>query len=124
MRTRRSSRLVIPVALAFGVAIVAARYEIVHGPAQRDLYWAFLPALPATLLAVLLLRHARDLDELERRLHLDALAIALAVLAISIVVVGLFQKAGILGDDATLWLLLAAVGSYLAGYWTSRRRFD
>jgi hypothetical protein len=123
MKSSRAFPLVLPLALIFGISIIVARFEILHGSARLAFYWALAPALPACALAVVLLRHARNLDELERRLHLDALAIALAVLAISIVVVGLLQRAHIVGVDATLWLFLAGVGAYLAGYWFTRRMF-
>lgn len=123
--TFRLSRWIVPAtALAFGISVILSRYAIVHGAGGRSAFlWSLLPALPASVLAVLLVRYAEYLDELEQRLHLGGLAFALAAMSVSTLVVGLLQKAQIVGVDATLWLWLVGVAAYLVGYWLNRRRF-
>jgi hypothetical protein len=52
---------------------------------------AWLPAIPFVVVMVLLVRGIRGLDELERRIHLEALVVAFPLTMLVLMVLGLFE---------------------------------
>lgn len=67
---------------------------------------AVLPVLPAALMLRAIYRHIRDSDELQRRLHLEALAISASVISLVSMALGFLAAAKVivLGGDVLLWV--------------------
>lgn len=67
---------------------------------------ALLPVLPAALMLRAIYRHIRDSDELQRRLHLEALAISASVVSLVSMALGFLAAARVivLGGDVLLWV--------------------
>lgn len=86
---------------------------------------AWLPAIPFVVVVVLLVRGIRELDELERRIHLEALVVAFPLTMLVLMVLGLFE----LGLDLDrenwgyrhVWAFLPFF--YLGGMLLARRRY-
>lgn len=67
---------------------------------------ALAPVLPAALMLRAIYRHVRDSDELQRRLHLEALAISASVISLVSMALGFLAAAKVivLGGDVLLWV--------------------
>ncbi|WP_150132246.1 hypothetical protein [Dokdonella koreensis] len=67
---------------------------------------ALAPVLPAALMVRAIYRHVRDSDELQRRLHLEALAVSASVVSIASMTLGFLAAAKVipLGGDVLLWV--------------------
>jgi uncharacterized membrane protein (DUF4010 family) len=115
-------------AVLFVVAYFAARAGI-ETFEPRSL-WALLSALlPVPFFAWLMwsiVRGVRGMDELERRIQLEALAIAFPFAILIAFAVGLLHLAGFHGTDnydlPRLWPLLLL--PYWFALWMSRRRYS
>jgi hypothetical protein len=86
---------------------------------------AWLPALPFALLLWLLIRGIRDADELERRIHLEALVVAFPLTMLMLMVLGLLEI-GIELDRENwgyrhVWAFLPLL--YIFGIVLARRRY-
>lgn len=75
---------------------------------------ALLPVLPAALMLRAIYRHVRDSDELQRRLHLEALAISASVVSLVSMALGFLAAARVivLGGDVLLWVFPALAGVF------------
>lgn len=84
---------------------------------------ALLPMLPLALVPVAVVRLLRDLDELQRRIQLEALAVAFAAGSLLTLAYGFLQLAG---APALSWGFVWPVygASWLAGTLVARRRYD
>lgn len=81
-------------ALATGLTVNwIFRHEELHSPAKPLL--GFLPALMAILFVVAFVKNARKLDEMRRRIHLQAAAIAFLLTVILTFVFDGLENAGI-----------------------------
>jgi hypothetical protein len=86
---------------------------------------AWTPVLPFALLLWLLIRGIRDADELERRIHLEALVVAFPLTMLMLMVLGLLE----IGIDLDrenwgyrhVWAFLP--GLYFLGVVLARRRY-
>ena len=81
---------------------------------------AVLPAIPAALVVLAVVRYVERLDELQRRIHLGALAFAAGVTAILTFTWGLLENAGF-PTISMLWVFplmcaLWGVGAAVAAY--------
>jgi hypothetical protein len=91
-------------------------------PVSARFALALLPA-PALIGAALAARRiARGLDELERRVQLEALATAFCVAGIAFLLYTQFQVAGMLGPEDWIMPWVAIWGGYLVGLGSARRR--
>jgi len=85
---------------------------------------ALLPA-PALIGVVLAARRiARHMDELERRIQLEALAMAFGVAGIAFLLFSQLQIAGMLGPEDWFIPWLAIWGGYVLGLAGARRRYQ
>lgn len=75
---------------------------------------ALLPILPFAFMLVFIVSHIRSMDELHRRVHLEALAIAFPLTLLLVMTLGLLDLAiGLSPDDWSYRHLLP----YLAGFY-------
>lgn len=93
-----------------------------YGPAAR-LVIAMAPIVMLVGMIALMARQVRHLDEMQRRIHLEALAIAFPAAAIIALAVEYLQKAGFAEGwtigDVWPWMLLV----YVPAYFLARRRY-
>jgi hypothetical protein len=76
------------------------------GPGWPKTALALLPLLPISWVILASIRHVLASDELERRQHLEALAIGVALVCVAGMALGLLGAAGVLVLDGTTVLLL------------------
>ena len=113
---------------AWFVAWIGARIvlEIPDAPAWARISAALAPTPLAAAALLAILRGARELDELERRIQLEALATAFVLAVLLIMTLGLMDLAVTLNRDdwsyRHVWALLPML--YLAGLVFSRRRYS
>lgn len=124
-RSRTGSGLYLASALS-GASIVAGVWLSRHlgpdGGAIR-VAAALLPLPFLVWLISTILRYARELDELERRLHLDALVIAAGGTTVLTLVIGSLQHAGLLGRWSWDGVWLVLIACYLVGFAIAARRY-
>lgn len=65
-------------------------------PAAVKVVMVLLPAIPFIVFLVRFIRHVRSLDELHRRVHLEALALAFPIAILFLMMLGLIERAGAL----------------------------
>lgn len=83
---------------------------------------ALAPMLPASLVPLLVLRHLRRLDELQRQIQLEALGFAFSGTAVITFAYGFLELAGLPDAPAfAVWPLMAAL--WVLGIALSSRRF-
>jgi len=86
---------------------------------------ALLPMLPIALLARAIVRVIRDSDELERRIDLEAAAIAGLAVGLGFFSLGLLASGEVIvldGSAVAIWVFPALCGTFgLAKLWASRR---
>jgi hypothetical protein len=94
-------------------------------PAWARIVAALLPAPIAGVSLLMILRSARELDELEQRIQLEALAIAFVLALLLIMTLGLMELAVTLNRDdwsyRHVWAMLPLF--YLLGLVITRRRY-
>lgn len=109
---------------AMGAYVVLLLLSIYLLQPKPEGWWrglvAVLPAIPATLVVLAVVRYVERLDELQRRIHLSALGFAAAATAILTFTWGLLENAGfsrismlwVFPLMCALWGIGAAVASY------------
>jgi hypothetical protein len=105
--TRRYSRDFLVAMVLYAMVIIPA-FHVLKGteaPWLRILL-ALLPTLPTLLAARAQLRFIRDCDELQRRIQLEAFALASLFLTLGAFALGLLALAGVVRLDAGLALVL------------------
>lgn len=75
-------------------------------PGALKLVIALAPALPIAWVVVATIRYVLGADELERRQHLEALAVSVAIVGVVSLVLGFLSAAKVLVLDSTLVLLM------------------
>jgi hypothetical protein len=114
-------------AVLFVVSYSGARLglERVEPGSTGALLLAFLPVPFFALVIAYYVRNVRALDELERRIQLEALALAFPVALAIVFTVGLLSLAGFHGEQnwdlPRLWPLVLL--PYWFGLWRARRRY-
>lgn len=73
------------------------------------------PLLPLAYLLRAMLRHVRDSDELQRRLHLEALAIAAMIVSFASMTAGFLVTARVIALDGSVLLWVFPVFAFLFG---------
>jgi hypothetical protein len=86
---------------------------------------ALLPMVPIALVARAIVRVIRDSDELERRIDLEAVAIAGLLVGLGFFSLGLLASGKVIkldGSAVAIWVFPALCGTYgIAKIWASRR---
>lgn len=127
-RAQRGNWRMVLVPALFVLAYFGARAGIENTePGSRAaLAFALLPVPAFALLVWGFLRNVRGLDELGRRIHLEALALAFPIALLVAFTAGLLDLAGFHGkgnwDLPRLWPLL--VFPYFVGVWLGQRRYS
>jgi hypothetical protein len=123
----RSWMMFVGVVALFLVAYMVARglLETVTTPAVR-VAAALLPIPPFILWLILMVRGARELDELQRRIQLEALAFAFPLTLILLLTLGLLEIAIELNPDdwsyRHVWAMLPLF--YFMGLALAKRRYE
>ncbi len=121
-----SNSIVIP--LAFAASYIAARWGIKVLPqgSREALVAALLPVPVFAWLIYSIVRGTRALDELERRIQLEALALAFPAALVILFTAGLLDLAGFHGEGN--WDLPRLLPLVLLPYWfglaLARRRYS
>lgn len=109
---------VYPVVLGAAMVLTGLAAEYEWPQALRYLI-ALLPVVPVVLAVLVLARALGELDELQRRIQLEALAFSLAGVVLVTVTVGMLAMAGLETPNWAWVALLAAMlwgtGQFLAG---------
>lgn len=104
---RRYTRQFMPAMLIYMVAMLYVwPLQKTMEPGLLKLASALLPVLPIAWLIVASIRYVLGHDELERRQHLEALAIGVAIVSVASMVLGFLAAANLIVVDASLALLL------------------
>jgi ABC-type dipeptide/oligopeptide/nickel transport system permease subunit len=108
------------VAAIVGVSAAFARDLI---PARFAAGVALLPALPLVLVALTILAYLRKIDELQRKVQLDAMAFSFALTSVTTFSYGLLQSYA--RAPAVSWTFVWPVLAvyWVIGLWFSRRRY-
>jgi hypothetical protein len=112
---------------AWFAAWIGARFVLESGavPVWARIAAAAAPAPIAGVALLTILRGARELDELEQRIQLEALAIAFVLGLLLIMTLGLLELAITLNRDdwsyRHVWAMLPLF--YLVGLFVSRKRY-
>ena len=126
---KRYKREFFPAIFGYTVAILASTWLLKHPLADAAVWQraaiGLLPMLPVTLVVRAMVRLIRDNDEMQRRIDLEAAAIAGTVVGLGYFSCGLLASAQVInvaGETALIWafpLLLFIFG--VAKVWTRRR---
>ena len=107
------------------VSIWLLKHALVDAPTALRATVALLPVIPIVLAIRAVLRVVRAGDELQRRIDLEALAIAAVAVGLGCLTVSFLQAAGIFDlsrGQAMTWVFPALWVAYvLARVWTARR---
>jgi hypothetical protein len=117
----------LPLSIAFGVSYVAARLLLeLDLPRPWPVVAALLPVLPFCLWLLAAIQGIRQSDELEQRIHLEALVVAFPLTLILLMTLGLLEMAVELSPDdwsyRHVWAMLPIL--YLLGLTLARRRYS
>ena len=85
---------------------------------------ASIPVLAFAVCLVTYLRLIRTLDEMQRRVHLEALGFAFPATAVVVLAFEYLRKAGVLLKLKPDYVLLAMAVLWLVGYILARRRYQ
>lgn len=104
---RRYAREFMPAMLIYMVAMLYVwPLQKAMEPGLLKVGAVLLPVLPIAWLIVASIRYVLGHDELERRQHLEALAIGVAIVSVASLVLGFLAAAKLIAVDASLALLL------------------
>jgi hypothetical protein len=110
----------------WGVTYIAARLALeLDLPSRARLLIALAPVLPFLLALVGVVRGIRSMDELHRRVHLEALVLAFPLTLLFIMTLGLLELAvGLSPDDWSYRHILPfLVMFYAFGLWRAWKRY-
>jgi hypothetical protein len=110
----------------WGVTYIAARLALeLELPARLRLVIAIVPVLPFLLALIGAIRGIRSMDELHRRVHLEALVFAFPLTLLFIMTLGLLELAvGLSADDWSYRHILPfLVMFYAFGLWRAWKRY-
>lgn len=110
----------------WGLTYIAARFALeLELPARVRLVVAVAPVLPFLLALVAAIRGIRAMDELHRRVHLEALVFAFPLTLLFVMTLGLLELAvGLSADDWSYRHILPfLVMFYAFGLWRAWKRY-
>ncbi|CAA9250274.1 MAG: hypothetical protein AVDCRST_MAG42-2192 [uncultured Chthoniobacterales bacterium] len=117
---------ILPTALWIGSylgAMLLLKYAAL--PASLKIAVAIVPVIPFVFFIRRFLVHLRNLDELQRRVHFEALAYAFPITILLLMTLGLLERANIIAAEKwsyeEVWLYLPLF--YLVGLAISWRRY-
>lgn len=115
-RERRAGGWFSVAGLAWAVAWVTAVHTLGHKlvAPPASLAVAAAPAVLAVVMLLLFMRYLRELDELQRRIQLGALAFSLGAMWIAVTAYPVFELAGAPKAASAPYVLVMAV-SYMVG---------
>ena len=127
MNARRAGRAYlwrfVPAMVGYVVLLLGALFLVQRFPAA---WWRFpvmiVPLLPLLLVVRAVARYLVDADELQRRIQLEALAVAFGAGSVLSFGYGLLQTVG-LPDLSWLWVWPVYAGCWLIGLLVARRRY-
>ncbi len=110
--------------LAYGVALgVTRRFEFAK---MVEVGIILVPVIPFAVLILNFIRLVRQADELERRIQLEALAVAFPCAILLLVILGLLQRVIVLPPEdwsyRHIWPMLVVL--YFGGIGLARRRYQ
>ncbi|MEP6898517.1 MAG: hypothetical protein ABI870_08310 [Rhodanobacter sp.] len=114
---KRYLREFIPAMLLYVALILLFgwRVPLIHSPLWRGVL-AILPLLPVLLVIRAMIRVIRDQDELERRIDLEAIAVAATLTGFGFFSFGLLLSAqvfsGMAADAVAIWVMPCLFGSF------------
>src|SRR5215813_13947709 len=95
---------ILTITLLYLVAVIISVRVIKHNPSVSWKYaWALLPMVPALFFPFAVLNRLREMDELQRKIQLEALAFGFATAAVLTLSYGFLQNAG-LPDLSWVWV--------------------
>lgn len=114
---------------AYVLLILACTWLLKHTLAGAETWLrsvvSLLPVVPVAFFARALVRFIRDNDELQRRIDLEAIAIASLIVSLAYFSLGLLAAAKVIaisGDVVMIWVLPAICGTFgIVKLWSSRR---
>jgi hypothetical protein len=112
-----------PAMAAYALVLAAAlSWGGLDGHTPWRFVWALAPVLPAAWIALVVLRHVRRVDEYQKLLLLQSLAVGFAVAMLAAITLGLLAAAGLRLADAP-WIVCGAgmIGWALTGLCAGRR---
>lgn len=112
--------------VVWGMTYIAARFALeLELPGRVRLVIALLPVLPFLLALIAAIRGIRAMDELHRRVHLEALVLAFPLTLLFIMTLGLLELAvGLSPDDWSYRHILPfLVMFYAFGLWRAWKRY-
>lgn len=114
----------VSVTLLMGLVVVVSavleRYEL-GAPARVGL--ALLPVAAYVWCTTSYIGLVRQADELQRRIHLEALAIAFPTTAIAVVAAEYLRKAGVISQFKPDYVLMLMLGLWAIGFFVAWRRY-
>ena len=115
-RERWAGGWFVAASLAWAMSFVAATYALRRELVAPPVSWAVAAVPPVVAVATLLVfvRYLRELDELQRRIQLGALAFGLGAMSIAITGYPLFELLGAPKADSSRYLLVMVL-SYVLG---------
>ena len=123
---RLTANPIVPGAI-WGLTYIAARFALeLELPARVRLAIALAPVLPFVVALVTAIRGIRAMDELHRRVHLEALVFAFPLTLLFITTLGLLELAvGLSADDWSYRHILPfLVMFYAFGLWRAWKRYQ
>lgn len=122
---RRYLRAFLPAMGGYVLAIFVLGFVRHAGlPAWALAALALLPVVPMVWVVLTMWRFARDSDELERRIQLEAVFVTCAVAGLAAFAVGMLQMVGLVRFDAGLFFVLPGMFLvYGVASWWCRRRY-
>ncbi|MEP6634293.1 MAG: hypothetical protein ABJA62_08805 [Luteimonas sp.] len=126
---KRYHREFFPAMFGYCIAILGCTWLLKHTLADAPVWMraavSVLPMLPIALVVRAMVRGIRDRDELQRRIDLEAIAIASVVVGLGYFTLGLMAAADVFtipGEAAMLWVFPLLCGVYgMAKHWAQRR---
>lgn len=116
---KRYRREFFPAMFAYVVLILSCTWLLKHPLADAEPWVrglvSLLPVVPIAFFARAIVRFIRDNDELQRRIELEAIAIASLIISMAYFTLGLLAAAKVIsirGDAAMIWVLPALCGTY------------
>lgn len=87
------------------VLVLVIAFGDLDGTSRWRFLWAVLPVLPALAMLRAAMRHVQRVDELQRALLLQGLAVGFAATCVAAVTLGLLEAAGLDLAGSTAWLV-------------------
>jgi hypothetical protein len=94
--------------LAYAVVLIISIKAINHGlPPALKLLFALLPVVPVAFVFAAIVRYMGSIDELQRRIHIESLALAAGITALLAITYGFLETVGL--PRLSAWYMYAAV---------------